>query len=99
MTDSDLIAAYLAKNADVTVPEGMRTTTPREMRGAVRGEAIATQRQRVAQRAEASHYRAVGTRLQGNADATTEQWQDAGNRMVTDHAGREFWMNAEGEWL
>ena len=77
MTDSDLIAAYLAKNAPVTVPEGVRTTTPREMHAAVRGDAIAAQRQR----AEESYARPVG------------------DRMVTDHAGREFWHNAEGEWL
>lgn len=77
MSDSDLIAAFLAKNT-VTVPEGMRTTTPREMHRAVRGESIDSQRMA---KAEESYSHPVG------------------DRCVVDHAGREFWMNAEGEWL
>ena len=89
MTDSDLIAAFLAKNADVTVPEGMRTTTPREMFNAVRGQTIDSQRIDAAERDKARRAYAQQTYLDQRIE----------DRCVIDHAGREHWMNAEGEWL
>jgi len=85
MSDADLIAAFLAKNDGATViAPDVRTTTPREMFNAVRGQTIDSQR---AERAELA------------ARAESFYKRDIGDRCVVDHAGREFWMNAEGEWL
>ena len=33
------------------------------------------------------------------AHAEASYTRPVGDRCVIDHAGREFWMNAEGEWL
>jgi len=44
MTDADLIAAFVAKNGTTKIADGARATTPGEMRRAVNGETIASQR-------------------------------------------------------
>jgi hypothetical protein len=99
MTDSNLIADFLARNGATVVPANERATSEREMFNAVRGDSIADQRATVAAQEVARRNRARQEYLAQRTEDSQEFQHAAGNRCVIDHAGREFWMNAEGEWL